>query len=93
MLSNYKIRTSFRVYGTLTVEAENFSEALEKLQDKEIFTSYGLGSPLTYGFNEDIMDREGITVDEEDYDSDPSPTGYQQTTRQWEWDTDDEEED
>lgn len=81
-MREYKIRASFKVYGTFTVEAESFAEALDQLCDTEIFTSY-LGSPRTYGFNTEVMIEKGIKVSEADYDSDPSPTGVLRRGRQW----------
>lgn len=81
----YQIKAGFKVYGTFTVKAKSFDEALDQLCDVEIFTSY-LGSPETYGFNTEVMARKGIKVNAADYDSDPSPTGPQQVPgrgRRW----------
>ena len=89
-MHEYKIRTSFKVYGTFTVEAESFAEALDQICDTEIFTSY-LGSPETYGFNTEVMAQKGIKVNETDYDSDPSPTGALRRGRQWVYSGEDED--
>lgn len=81
----FEIKGSFSVYAIFRVPADNFEEALGKLCNKEIFTSFG-GQPETYGFSNAIMDAEDITVEVECVDGDPSPTGRSNPReREWEY--------
>lgn len=90
-MSTYKIRASFKVYGSFTVEADGFNDALDQLSDMEVFTSY-LDSTETYGFDTVALSKKGITVSETDYDAEPYPTGARRTTRQWVYSSTKEEE-
>lgn len=88
----FEIKTSFSIYATFKVPADTFDEALGKLCNKELLTEYS-GCPSTWGFDERNLDDEGITVEVENVDGDPSPTGDEWTQRKWEYQEESEDED
>ena len=84
MAKEFKIKGSFSVQVTLRVPASDFDEALNKVCNKEIFTTF-CGSPETFGFDENVLENTGIIVEVDGCDGDPSPTGRAWTDRAWEW--------
>ena len=87
-MSKFEIKAKWSVYATLSIEAEDLDEALQKITDNHLFTEY---SSETYGLDDHNMSLLGIEVVETEYDG-PSPTGRQWTQRDWEWDEMDPEE-
>jgi hypothetical protein len=84
-MPKYKIQAQHTVYLTYVVEAKGFKEALDKLCGREIFTTWSNGEL----FGPCVAYTDDIEVDWEEgfhYDSDPSPTGRQHVSRDWEWD-------
>ena len=79
----YEIKTSFTIYANFKVPAGSFDEALDKLCNKELLTEY-CGVPPTWGFDERKMDDDGVTVEIDSVDGDPSPTGREWSRREWE---------
>ena len=84
MAKEFKIKGSFSVQVTLWVPASDFDEALNKVCNKEIFTTFCV-SPETFGFDENVLEDTGIIVEVDGCDGDPSPTGRAWTDRAWEW--------
>jgi len=87
-MPKFKIQAQHTVYITYVVEGESFKEARDKLCAREIFTAWSNGEL----FGPSVDCESGIAVDWEDtkqgphYDSDPSPTGMRNISRDWEWD-------
>ena len=80
----YEVKTSFTIYANFKVPADSFDEALDKLCNKELLTEY-CGDPATWGFDERKLEEEGITVEIDSVDGDPSPTGRACVVSDWEF--------
>lgn len=89
-MAKFLIETSFEIRATFEVEAEDFYNALDKIQGRNALTGYGNN---LIGFCPSLSE-EGIEVDLHDYDTDPSPTGsLVYPGRHWVWESEDEGED
>jgi len=80
----YEVKTSFTIYANFKVPAGSFDEALDKLCNKELITEYG-GWGTTWGFDAFKLEEEGITVEIDNIDGDPSPTGRECVRRDWDY--------
>ena len=80
-----RVRVSFSVYYDLAIPTDNpdpsDSAILKKICGKDIFY-YENGDG--FGLNEVILEQEGIEVEHVDWDADPTATGKQRVTKDWE---------
>ena len=81
----YEVKTSFTIYANFKVPADSFEAALDKLCNKELLTEYGGCGSLCTGFDECKLEEEGITVEIDNVDGDPSPTGRECVRRDWDY--------
>ena len=95
-MNKFRIRASHTVYLTYVVEADTFEQALDKLCNRDIFTTHGCGSGELFGPYVDYVDDVEVDWDDRcECDGDPSPTGaliQHWPIRQWVWEEEEEEE-
>ena len=77
-----RIKCSFSVHYTLLVPVDSEDDdGLDKIHGVDIFIEY-CGD--MFGLNDRVLEENGITVEESDCYSDPSPTGTGFFERTWE---------